>query len=461
MEKQSNDRGSFSKIGFILAAAGSSVGLGNLWKFPYLTGQNGGGIFVLVYLIMVVTIGFTCMLGETTIGKHTKLNPIGAYAKLSKKFAFVGVLGVLVPFLIVTYYNIIGGWILKYIADFVMGKLAVMTSDPGKYFGGFITSPISPIFWTFVFVIINFVIIRAGVSEGIERMSKILMPALFVILIVVVIRSVTLPGATEGLVFYLKPDFSKLSMATVSAALGQVFFSLSLGMGAIVAYGSYLPDSTDVEKTSIIIPLMDTMAAILAGFAIFPACAAFGIEVGAGPSLIFQTLPVVFNNMPGGVIWAIVFFFLVLFAAVTSSTSLIECPVAWLIDNKGMERNKATILVCVVAFLCAVPESLSLGALGGLTFPTLNGAMGIFDFVGYIAENVLLPASGFFMCIVISKVWGMDNFEKAVTNNGEFSFRSKGFIEVMVKYIAPVLIFIIWLQSIGIWGLIKKALNIG
>lgn len=456
MEQQQNNRGSFSNLGFILAAAGSSIGLGNLWKFPYLTGQNGGGVFVLVYLIIVATIGFTCMLGETAIGKYTKLNPLGAYRKLSKKFAFVGALGIIVPFLIVTYYNIIGGWVLKYIADFIMGKLGVMVGDPAGYFGAFVSSAFSPIFWTLVFVLINFIIIQAGVSEGIEKMSKILMPALFVLLIIVVIRSVTLPGAAAGLEFYLKPDFSKLTMATVSAALGQVFFSLSLGMGAMVAYGSYLPDATNIEKTSTIIPIMDSGAALLAGFAIFPACAAFSVDVGAGPSLIFQTLPTVFNSMPGGVIWAIVFFFLVLFAAITSATSLIECPVSWLIDSKGMKRRTATILVCIVAFLCAIPESLSLGELSGLTFPTFNGAMGIFDFVGYIAENVLMPAAGFFMCIVIGYVWGIDNFEKAVTNNGQFPFRTKAFVTIMIKYVAPIAIFIIWLQSIGIWGLIFK-----
>lgn len=453
MENQ-KDRGSFSKIGFILAAAGSSIGLGNLWKFPYLTGQNGGGVFVVIYLIIIATIGFTCMLGEMAIGKYTKLNPIGAYKKIASKWKFVGVLGVLVPFLIVTYYNIIGGWVLKYIVESIMGHLPGIAGDSENFFTTYVSSGGAPIFFTLLFVIINAIIIQAGVSSGIERASKVLMPTLFALLVVIAIRSVTLPGAGAGLEFYLKPDFSKLTLGTVTAALGQCFFSLSLGMGAMITYGSYLPDSSHIEKDSIVVPLLDTCAALLAGFAILPAVFAFGFEPSAGPGLIFITLPAVFDSMPLGTLWAIIFFILVLFAAITSSVSLIENPTSWLIDSYDMDRKKATWLVCFVAFLIAIPEALSMGIWSGVTFPPMG--MNFFDEVSYIAESILMPAAGFFMCIVIGHVWGMDNFEKAVTNNGEFPFKSKGFISVMVKYIAPFAILCIWLNSSGILGLFMK-----
>lgn len=448
MEKTKKSRGTFSKLGFILAAAGSSIGLGNLWKFPYITGMNGGGIFVLVYLIIVVTIGFSCMLGEMAIGKFAKTDPVGAYTKIAPKFKFNGYLGIIVPFLIVTYYNIIGGWVLKYLAAFLMGQLGTISSTGAEFFNNFITSDFSPIFWTLVFVLLNYIIISAGVENGIEKASKIMMPALFVILVVVVIRSVTLPGAMEGIEFYLKPDFSKLNLNTISAALGQAFWSLSLGMGIMITYGSYLKDDANIEKSSMIVPLLDTLAALLAGFAILPAVFAFGLEPSAGPGLIFITLPAVFESMPFGVVWALLFFILVLFAALTSSISLIECPTAWLIDEKKMDRKKATRIVCILIFLCAIPESLSQGVLSGITFPPLG--QNLFDFVGYVAENVLMPLAGLIMSIVIGHVWGMDNFEKVVTNNGQRVWKTKKFVTVMMKYIIPVAIFFIWLNSIGL-----------
>lgn len=450
MEKKS--RGSFSNIGFILAAAGSAVGLGNLWKFPYMTGANGGGMFVLIYLIIVILIGFPVIMGEITIGKKFKLNPAGTYGKMAPAFKFVGYLGVIVPFLIVTYYNIIGGWILKYLFEFFKGNLGTMAGSGEVFFTEFITSSGPPIFWTLVFVLINAAVIQAGVEAGIEKAAKFLMPALFILIIVVAVRACTLPGAGAGIEFYLKPDMSQLSLDTISAALGQVFFSMSLGMGIMITYGSYLPDATDVERTSFIIPLLDTGVALLAGFAILPAVFAFGYEPSAGPGLIFITLPAVFSSMPGGVLWAILFFLLVVFAALTSSISLLECPTSWLIDSFDMERKKATLLSCGAAFLVAIPESLSNGALGHILFPPFDH--NLFDFIGYIAESVLMPFAGFWMCIAIAWVWGMDKFEAAVTNDGMYSFRSKAFVTVMLKYIAPVCIFFIWLNSVGLFQLI-------
>jgi NSS family neurotransmitter:Na+ symporter len=453
MESKENKRGSFSKIGFILSAAGSSIGLGNLWKFPYITGSNGGGIFVVVYLIILVTIGFACTLGEITIGKYAKTSPVGAYDKIAKKFKFNGYLGIIVPFFICTYYNIIGGWVLRYIFSFITGKLGLMSQASDTYFNAFITSSFAPIFWTFVFVAINFIIIRAGIQEGIEKASKILMPALFVLLVVVAIRSVTLPGAMEGIKFYLKPDITKLNLNTVSAALGQVFFSLSLGMGIMITYGSYLSDETNLERSAVVVPLLDTLAALLAGFAILPAVFAFGFEPTAGPGLIFITLPSVFASMPLGSLWAALFFILVFFASITSSISLMECPTAWMIDEKKWDRKKATLLICVLMFLIAIPESLSLGVMSGVKFPPFGH--NLFDFIGYISESILMPFAGFIMSIVIGHVWGVENFEKVITNNGQREWKTKGFFTVLIKYIVPVAIFFVWLNSIGLFQLLK------
>lgn len=447
-ESSKGARGTFSNFGFLMASVGSAVGLGNLWKFPYLTGTNGGGIFVLIYLCILLTVGFACILGEMTIGRFTKLNPIGAYKKIAKKYTFAGVIGVIVAFLIVTYYNIIGGWILKYLVSYLVGQSKIVSANSESFFANFISSPFEPIIWTFIFIVINLFILKAGVIKGIERASKFMMPLLFVLLIITAIRSVTLPGAIEGIKFFLKPDMSKLSMSTVSAALGQVFFSLSLGMGITITYGSYLSDSANLEKNAVMVPLFDTIAAILSGLAILPAVFAFGFNPSEGPGLIFVTLPSVFGSMPGGVVFGSLFFLLVLFAAITSSLSLLEVPTSYLIDNKNWDRKKAVYVLSAIIFLISIPESLSNGVWEMKFF-----AMTFFDFVGYIAEAVLMPLCGLLMCIVIGHVWGTDKATEEITNHGTLEFRAKSYWNVLIKYIAPVLILLIWLNSTGILAL--------
>lgn len=452
MEKnEKKSRGTFSNFGFLMAAVGSAVGLGNLWKFPYLTGNNGGGIFVLIYLLIILTVGFSCMLGEMSLGRATRLNPIGAYRKISEKFTFVGVIGVLVAFIIVTYYNIIGGWILKYLFAYITGQGTAIHQNPEAYFQNFTVDPVAPIIWTFLFILLNIVIIIRGVEKGIEKASKIMMPLLFILLIIIAIRSVTLPGAMEGVKFFLKPDFSKLTWNTFSMALGQCFFSLSLGMGIIITYGSYMDKSADMEKNAVLIPLFDTMAALLAGFAILPAVFAFGYEPGQGPGLIFVTLPAVFDSMVGGRIIGALFFVLVIFAALSSSISLLEVPVAYLIDNKGWSRKKAVLGLSLLAFFIAVPESLSNGSWTAKFF-----GMNFFDFMGYIAESLLMPLAGFFMCIVVGYVWKPSRASMEITNNGQSKFRTRGYWLVLIKYVAPLLIFLIWLNSSGLLKLVLK-----
>lgn len=455
MQEESNRGQWASNIGFILAAAGSAVGLGNIWKFPYLAGANGGGAFVVIYLAMIVIIGFVIMLGEMSIGRNTHLSAVGAYRKLNEKWAFVGFIGVVVGFCILSFYSVIGGWVLNYISKYLTGGIA--GAEAGNYFSGFISSTTAPIIWHLVFMVLCCVIVLKGISGGIEKASKFMMPTLFILLIVVAIRSITLDGAMEGIKFFLKPDFSKVTIGTVMAALGQAFFSLSLGMGAIITYGSYLGKTENLEKNAIIIPAIDTLVAILAGFAILPAVFAFGFEPGAGPSLMFITLPSVFDSMPFGQFFGVLFFVLILFAALTSAISLLEVVVSFIIDNFKVNRKKATILISTVLFLIGIPCSLANGPVMG-DFLILG--YNFFDFMSFLAENVLMPLGGLLMCIFIGYVWGIDKISDEISCNGKYKFRSKSFFVIMIKYIAPVLIFIIWLNAIGILPSIMKIFGI-
>lgn len=455
MQGESNRGQWASNIGFILAAAGSAVGLGNIWKFPYLAGANGGGAFVVIYLAMVVIIGFVIMLGEMAIGRNTHLSAVGAYKKLSEKWAFIGFIGVIVGFCILSFYSVIGGWVLNYIYKYLTG--GIVGAEAGAYFSGFISGTTGPIVWHLLFMILTCVIVLKGIAGGIEKASKFMMPALFILLIVVALRSVTLDGAMEGIKFFLKPDFSKVTIETVMAALGQAFFSLSLGMGAIITYGSYLGKTENLEKNAIIIPAIDTAVAILAGFAVLPAVFAFGFEPGVGPSLMFITLPSVFDAMPFGQFFGILFFILILFAALTSAIALLEVVVSFIIDNFKIGRKKATIIISIIIFIIGIPCSLANGPVMG---DFLIFGQNFFDFMSFLAESVLMPLGGLLMCIFIGYVWGVDNISNEISCNGKYRFRSKPFFVIMIKYVAPVLIFIIWLNAIGVLPAIMKIFGI-
>jgi len=432
-----------SSFGFIMATAGSAIGLGNLWKFPYLAGEHGGGAFVLIYLLIVVFVGFTIMLGEMSIGRATQRNAIGAYKALNSKFTWVGVIGVLSGFLILGFYNVVGGWVIKYIIQFLTGGVS---GDPAVFFGGFVSSAVEPIIWAFVFAVATAFIVWRGIAGGIEKYSKVMMPTLFILLIIVMIRSVTLPGAGAGLEYYLKPDFSKLTPSAIVAALGQVFFSLSLGMGCMITYGSYLSKGENIEKDAFVVPLMDTSAALLAGFAILPAVFAFGYEPGAGPGLMFITLPAVFAEMPFGNIFGLLFFILVLFAALTSSISLLEVCNAYFIDEHKWSRTKATWVISGVIFILTILSSLAQGPLSGFLIFGKN----FFDLFDYITSNILLPLGGLMMCIFIGYVWGVDKAAAEIMQNGKVAFKSRGFWTIAVKYIAPLAVGIVFLNMIGI-----------
>ncbi|MGL4946872.1 MAG: sodium-dependent transporter [Cetobacterium sp.] len=442
-----NERGNWeSSVGFVLAAAGSAIGLGNLWKFPYLAGKNGGGAFVLVYLSLVIILGFSLMLGEMVIGRRGKSDAFGSYNNIKKGWGFVGILGILCCFIVYSYYVVIAGWIVKYIGMFIRGGL---TEDPVSTFGGFISSGTSPILYSLVVVVVTASIVLKGVSGGIEKASKIMMPVLLVFMLVIVVRSVTLPNAMEGIKYFLKPDFNEITGKVVVAALGQVFFSLSLGMGAMITYGSYLPKDTNLVKSAVCIPILDTVIALLAGLAILPAVFSFGLEPTAGPGLIFIILPKVFSSMPFGNIFGIIFFLLVLFAALTSTISLLEVVVSFFVDQLKLDRKKAVILVSTMIGLLAIPNSHSFGPMA--EFKVFFG-MNFFDFLCYLTDNILLPVGGLMLCIFIGFVWDKEDLKNEISNEGEIKFSLFSAWMIGIKYLGIQLLSLILLGAIGISG---------
>ena len=444
-EIQNRDQWS-SKIGFILAAAGSAVGLGNLWKFPYTAGQNGGGAFVMVYFAILLLVGFTLMMAELVVGRHTQLNAIGAYRKIRKNWAWVGGLGVLASFLILSFYSVVGGWVVSYIVKALTGSFNTAdTAVLGGMFEGLISGTTEPIIYHAIFMIMTLAIVIGGISGGIEKYSKILMPALFVMMFVIMLRSVTLPGASEGIKFLLSPDFSKINGNVILAALGQVFFSLSLGMGCMITYGSYLSKDENIPQSSVIIPLIDTGVALLAGLAILPAVFSFGFDPAGGPGLVFITLPAVFSQMPLGSVFAVIFFLLVLFAALTSSISLLEASVSYVVDDWGWNRKSATLILSGIIFLLGIPSSLSMGPWSDIT---LFRGLVIFDAVDFIASNVLLPLGGLLLCIFVGWVWGIDNAVKEATSNGKQPFVLATFWGFLVKYVAPIAILVVFVRGL-------------
>ncbi len=445
LENQKRDQWG-SKVGFILAASGSAVGLGNLWKFPFMAGQNGGGAFVLVYCIILILVGFSLMMAELVLGRSTQLSAVGAYRKIKARWAFVGGLGVLAGFLILSFYSVIGGWIIHYLVKAFMGEFnTANTAALGEMFGNFISSPVSPIVYHAIFMILTMGIVLGGIKNGIEKYSKILMPALFLMMFLTMIRAITLEGASEGIKFFLMPDFSKITGDVILSALGQVFFSLSLGMGCMITYGSYLSKDTNLPQCALSIPLIDTGVALLAGLAILPAVFAFGFDPQAGPGLLFITLPAVFSQMPFGTIFGILFFILALFAAVTSSISLLEVCVSYVVDEFKFPRKLTTYIITFVIFVVGIPSSLSQGPWSHIKL--IKGGT-ILDSVDFIASNILLPVGGVLLCIFVGWIWGEKNAIDEVTNNGEVKFKFSRLWIFLIKWIIPVLVTIVLVRGI-------------
>ncbi len=442
-----------SKLGFVLAAAGSAVGLGNLWRFPYLAAEYGGGSFLLVYLILVVTFGFSLMAAEIAIGRKTGKSVISAFGEMSKKHGFIGVIAAIIPLIIVSYYCVIGGWVLKYLFGYIAGDASFIATD--AYFGEFISNGYNPIIWQLIFVIITAVILFGGIKKGIERASKVLMPVLLVLLVGLTIYTLTLPNAIAGVQFFLLPNFADFGINTVLGALGQMFFSMSLAMGIMITYGSYLDKQTDIERSVKKIELFDTGVAILAGLMIIPAFASFNggsVEgISSGPGLMFTTMPKIFANVGDfGVFLALAFFVLVLFAALTSSISLLEAVVSSIRDKFKLSRKKSVVIATLITFALGIPSAISFGVLGNVTII----GMSFFDFMDFISNYILMPVIALATCLFITRVVGF----KAIADEIKLSskFKREKVMLVMLKYIAPIfLVLILVSYTLNQFGIIS------
>ncbi len=437
MEKK---RSSFTGgLGFVLAAASSAVGLGNLWRFPYLAAQYGGGIFILVYIILALTFGFALMTTEIAIGRKTKLSPIKAYAKINKNFKFLGWLAFSVPVIILPYYCVIGGWVTKYITVYLTGQASAAADS--SYFGSFIGQEYAPLIFFIIFLVLTSVIVVLGVEKGIEKFSKVLMPLLIGLAVVISIYVCTIPGAIEGVKYYLLPDFSKFSLKTVCAAMGQMFYSMSLAMGIMITYGSYTRDDVSLVKSVNQIEIFDTIIALLAGLMVIPAVYVFSGEAGmssGGAGLMFITLPKIFTQMKGGFVLGLLFFVLVFFAAITSSVSVMEAITSMLMDKYKISRLKSCMIIFVICIVLGVPSSLGNGIWSNIKVL----GMDFLTFFDYISNSVIMPIVALCTSILIGWNVGTKIVTDEVCKNGEV-FRRKSIYEVVIKYIAPVFLIII------------------
>jgi len=443
-----------TRIGFVLAAAGSAVGLGNIWKFPYIAGQNGGGAFVLVYLVCIVLVGLPIMLAELMVGRHTKKDAIGAFIALEHKRSWwqtPGWISVSAAFIISSYYSVVAGWTLDYVYRALMGRFA--GTDPAVVegmFGTLIADGSRQIVWHFVFMALCLAIVISGVQKGIERWSKILMPILFLLLTLLFVNGMISPGARQGLEFMFSPDFNKLTPGSVLEALGHSFFTLSLGMAAMITYGSYLKREEDLFAAGLRVVILDTLIALMAGLAIFPIVFAVGMEPAAGPGLIFKTIPVVFSQIPGGAILAVFFFLLISFAALTSNISLLEAQVAYLIDERKWGRKTATCTIAALAFSVGIPTALSYNVMADWTF---IGDRSFFDSADLIASNYLLPIAGLLIAIYVGWFWGGDEEKEELMAGGA------GWVypvwHVLIRFVSPLAVAIVLFYKIdeaGLWA---------
>ena len=451
------NRGSFSgKLGVVAVAAGSAVGLGNIWRFPYIAGENGGGAFLIVYLIFVFLIGVPVMLSEFAIGRRAGCNAYGTFKKLSPKGAWwlVGLMGIIAAVMIFSFYGTVAGWTLEYVKKSICNDFA--GQDPTELantFQNFASQPIMPVVWMIIFVSLTSLVILFGVEKGIEKVSKVLMPILLLLIIAICVRAVTLPNASKGLEFLFKPDWSSLKPTGVLMALGQAAFSLSIGMGTMITYGSYIKKDTPLASTAIEIATCDTFVALLGAIMVFPTLAFLGAESTGGPELVFVTLPAIFQAMPGGYIFAILFFLLLSVAALTSTISLLEVPVAFLVDEFKMRRTWATLLSsAVIIFLgvfCTL-SSASDGLLGGFTI----FGMTIFELFDYTTANIMLTFGALFIVIYVGWFFGRKKFIEELTAGGKGNVKLAKFISILVKFVAPVGIGLVAIGSLVIGGIV-------
>lgn len=441
-----------SKFGVIAAAAGSAIGLGNIWRFPYVAGENGGAAFIILYLGFVIAIGIPVMLSEFTIGRRAQKNVYGSFRKLApnRPWYLIGLMGVVAAFMILAFYTAVAGWTLEYIYQAITGGFEGKSPEElNNMFDNFTSGTYRPLIWFFVFMGLTAFIIMAGVKNGIEKSTKILMPLLLVLLVVLIIRSVTLPGAAKGISFLFTPDFSKITASTVLEALGQAFFSLSIGMGTLITYGSYIQKSDDLGTTAFSVAMTDTFIAIMAGLAIFPAVFAFDIAPGFGEGLVFVTLPNIFQQMPGGSIFAILFFLLLGVAALTSTISVLEVIVAFFVEELKMKRKPATWLatfsVSLLGILCVLSTSMLANfKIFGFT---------VFGLMNFTTANVLLPLGGLLIVVFVAWFFGRDKAQDELSNGGKLKALYIPVFMFIIKFIAPLAIAFVFLQGIGLINL--------
>ncbi len=433
-----------SKFGFIMAAAGSAIGLGNLWKFPYVTGTNGGAVFLIVYIVFLILLGLPILLSELAIGRFAGLDAVNSCNKIGKNWGFVGGIGVVTAFLILGTYSVVGGWVIKYI----LSSFHIEKMTP-EYYVEYLKTSFEPSIYTLIFIILTAVVVLGGVSKGIEKVSSILLPTLFVLFVGLMIYSLTLPNAIEGVKFFLVPNFDGITtfsdFASIAInAMGQVFFSLSLGMGTLITYGSYLPKTENLTKSTATIITLDTIIAIIAGLTILPAVFSIGLEPTSGSGLLFQTLPAVFAKIPAGKIVSFIFFSLILVAALTSSISLLQVIVAWFSNALKLSQKKATLIISGFIAVVSLFSSLSLGVFSDVKF----FGMTFFDILSFLSDKIMLPLGGLFISILVGYVWGIKPAANEISNEGKLKFKMEKLYNISIKIIAPVLIVIIFISSI-------------
>lgn len=444
-------RGSWSsKTGFILAGAGSAVGLGAIWRFPYVTGANGGAVFVIAFLICCFFIGYPVMVAELTLGRNTEKNPVGMFTRLSGgglTWKLVGGLMLMSGFTIFAWYSVIAGWVVGYLYKTVMGQFQdVQNLDTSRIFSEFVGNPLTVTFLHALVIFMTAFVVYRGVKGGIELLSKWLMPLLFILLILLAIRSITLPGATSGLEFYLRPDFSKISWQMILAAMGQALFSLSLGMGTMITYGSYLSKRENIPASAFWITFFEILVCLIAGFVIMPAVSAMGKGFAEGPELIFIVLPSIFGEMPLGNLFGIGFFILVIIAALTSTVSILEVPAAYLVDEKNWTRRKAVSVVAAVAYVIGTPAAMAHGASEFWThLPGID--TDFFTIMSTAFGDVSLSIGAFFVAVFAGWYWGVDKAAGEIESH-DTRFAVKKIWGFLIRYVAPITIFIVFARVI-------------
>ncbi|MCG8580768.1 MAG: sodium-dependent transporter [Bacteroidales bacterium] len=458
-----SSRDSFtSKFGVIAAAAGSAVGLGNIWKFPYEVGQNGGGAFLVFYFFFIITIGLPIMISEFVIGRRTNANAVRAFKKLSpgRPWYFTGVMGVAAAFMILSFYGVVAGWTLEYIYQALVNSFKGMSpAELSEGFNSFLSNPVRPIIWQVLFMILTAVVVIGGIKNGIEKLTKVLMPVLLLIIIVMGVRSLTLGTnvgesgevigrSLDGLKFLFQPDFSKVDIDVVLDALGQAFFSLSLGMGTIITYGSYIRKDNNLNRTAVQVAFLDTLIALLAGIAIFPAVFYFNVAPSEGPGLVFTVLPSVFQKMVGGYFWTLAFFLLLAVAALTSSISLLEVAVAYFAEELKINRVKATVITTILITTLGVLCSLSNNVLSQVRLFGKD----IFGSMEYISSNVMLPLGGFLIALFTGWAIKRSDFYEELSNGGTYKLKLFNALYFIIRFIAPFAIGLVFLYSVGLLG---------